>query len=351
MQSKFALINFTFPTDKQVLRIFQSILVFKLQDFDEEIKPLSEPISLATINLFKAVQDNFLPTPAKSHYLFNMRDMSKVIQGLYQINKFYQDTKQIIYRTWVHECLRVFHDRLISFEDRAFFKKLVQDQVEQVYQSNMKECTNQNEDDTIFIDFGDANVQDQDVYQEVPYDDRAHLKVICEEKLQSMNEKSRGQAIDIVLFNDAVQYVCKIHRIIKLGKGHGMLVGDGGSGRHSLTKLATYIAGYAYYQVEISKNYRLREFREDIKSWSEQAGLKNKPGVFLFSDNDIVNEAFIEDINNILSVGEIPNLFSKEDLQGMRDKLKKELIRERNLTKDARLPDDELFAYFFSKMQ
>ena len=48
----------------------------------------------------------------------------------------------------------------------------------------------------------------------------------------------------IVLFEEAIGYVCKIHRIIKLGKGHGMLVGEGGSGRHSLTKLAACIAKY-----------------------------------------------------------------------------------------------------------
>lgn len=71
--------------------------------------------------------------------------------------------------------------------------------------------------------------------------------------------------------------------------------------------------------------------------------MKNLPCVFIFSDNDIVNEAFIEDVNNILSVGEIPNLFSKDELQGYKDKLKKDYIRERNLTKEARLPDDELF--------
>lgn len=55
--------------------------------------------------------------------------------------------------------------------------------------------------------------------------------------------------MNIVLFTDAVHYVCKISRIIKLGKGHGMLIGDGGSGRHSLSKLAAFIAGYSAWQI------------------------------------------------------------------------------------------------------
>jgi len=66
-----------------VQKIFQSILSNKFADFDEEIKPLAEPLAIATINLFKIVSEQFLATPGKSHYQFNMRDMSKVIQGIY----------------------------------------------------------------------------------------------------------------------------------------------------------------------------------------------------------------------------------------------------------------------------
>ncbi len=55
-----------------------------------------------------------------------------------------------------------------------------------------------------------------------------------------------------------------------------MLVGEGGSGRHSLTKLATHIAGYKLWKIEIHKTYGMKDFREDIKRWCEEAGYKDR---------------------------------------------------------------------------
>jgi len=76
--SKFHIINYTIPSESNMKRIFETIGAFKFQVFDEEVKNLAEPLAVATINVFNIIQDQFLPTPAKSHYVFNMRDVSKV---------------------------------------------------------------------------------------------------------------------------------------------------------------------------------------------------------------------------------------------------------------------------------
>ncbi|XP_023272842.1 dynein heavy chain 2, axonemal-like, partial [Seriola lalandi dorsalis] len=91
-----------------------------------------------------------------------------------------------------------------------------------------------------------------------------------------------------------------------------LLVGVGGSGRQSLSKMATYICEYKVFQVEVTKQYRKQEFREDIKKLYRLAGVDNKPTVFMFNDTQIVDESFLEDINNILSSGEVPNLYKQD---------------------------------------
>ena len=50
-----------------------------------------------------------------------------------------------------------------------------------------------------------------------------------------------------------------------------------------------------------------------------QAGVENKPSVFLFSDTQVLDESFLEDINNILSSGEVPNLYKPDEFEEVGD--------------------------------
>lgn len=69
-----------------------------------------------------------LPTPKKSHYTFNLRDISKVFMGICNASLKYCTTSNDIIRLWYHENMRIFHDRLIDEIDRDSLKKLLVDQ-------------------------------------------------------------------------------------------------------------------------------------------------------------------------------------------------------------------------------
>ena len=93
--------------------------------------------------------------------------------------------------------------------------------------------------------------------------------------------------------------------------------------------------------IEITKNYKDAAWKDDLKKLLKTCGAKNTEVVFLFSDTQIVRESFLEDINNILNTGEVPNLWGPEDLE--------EIITDiRPLAKEAGLYDsrDVLLKHF-----
>jgi hypothetical protein len=83
----FSTINMTNPNDQQLRRIFTTLLAAKLSDFDDEVRPLAEPLVAATVDIYRAVCRELLPTPSKSHYLFNTRDLAKIVQGVMQVGR------------------------------------------------------------------------------------------------------------------------------------------------------------------------------------------------------------------------------------------------------------------------
>jgi dynein heavy chain len=71
--------------------------------------------------------------------------------------------------------------------------------------------------------------------------------------------------MNLVLFLDACEHIARIARVIRQPLGNALLLGIGGSGRQSLSKIATFISGYRIFQIEVIKGYGMKNWREDIK--------------------------------------------------------------------------------------
>ena len=343
IQACFSLINIASPSDSQLKRIYSTLLNNKLSDFEDDIKPLGDLITQGTVNIYRAVSRELLPTPSKSHYLFNTRDLAKIIQGVMQATKQFYDSKDVMLQLWCHETFRIIGDRMWDQNDKDWLKKQLDSQLSDLFVSSWGTVFEPFEGNMPpFVSF--LRNMDNPPYEAVQ--NMSQLKDFLTEKLEDYGMEPGKHSMDLVLFKDAMHHICRIHRIIMQPRGNALLVGVGGSGRKSVAKLATYIAEQRCFSIEITKNYRLGEFREDLKNLYRFAGCQNKPTTFLFDETQIVTEIFLEDVNNILTSGEVPNLFTRDELPGVLDEV-------RAAAKKDGVPEtaDSLYQYFLERVR
>lgn len=320
----FNIVNYVELSDESLGLIFSTILRNFLIPFENDLVNYSEGIVNATIMVYNRIISDLRPTPAKPHYMFNLRDISKVFQGMLMCEKKRVTTAIDLGRLWTHEVTRVFGDRLINDEDKAWLNATMEYGLSANADINSTDLW-QSSPSVVYADFMSQIVENR-LYEEVI--DQSSLQSTIEDYLEDFNSESR-QPMNLVMFRDAVLHIVKIARILRQPSGNALLLGVGGSGRQSLTKLATFIRGYQLFQISISKGYGMHEWKENLKECLMIAGMRNKSVVFLFNDTQIINEAMLEDINGALNSGDVPNLYSVEDMEAITSACKPLCLQKR----------------------
>ncbi|EUB58895.1 Dynein heavy chain 7, axonemal [Echinococcus granulosus] len=312
--------------DATMSRIF-SIIVDKHfgRGYDSQFSRLSKIMVQATLETYKRAIAVFLPTPAKSHYVFNLRDFARVIRGVLLVPPSCMKEGDKFMRLWVHEVYRVFYDRLTLESDREKWFEIVKETLNSVFKVTIDNLLGYlrpsdgkvTDEDVRSLMFGDYMSDDQ-VYDEVA--NMQELKQRMQYFLDDYNSVTKTP-MNLVLFQFAMEHVSRVARVLKQDAGHCLLVGVGGSGRHSAARLAVHMADYEYFSIEITRNYTAADWREDMKRLLLKAGLTGKPTVFLFSDGQIKVESFMEDVSMLLNSGDLPNIFPADEKAEMLDKL------------------------------
>nr|CAD7398119.1 unnamed protein product [Timema cristinae] len=393
-------------TDESMSRIFTSVLLMGLKrnGFATDVMVSVMSIVQATLDMYHSATKDLRPTPSKSHYIFNLRDFSRVVQGCSLVKRDSVDNKKVFIKLWVHEVLRVFYDRLIDSSDRHWlYEKLrvcVQDHFKDNFDSSLDtlpmeggKVTEESLQSLMFGTYLDVDAADDDKkYEEVMTMESFYN--IATEALADYNATTKAK-MDIVLFRGslnpgplnctklsvvpigprlwkiiaisnavqihnaeftkqfppsnlvyhfpsltaptathtsypqirvvplhktcssryALEHLSRICRILSTPGGCGLLVGVGGSGRQSLTRLATAISGYHLFQPEITKNYGEHEWRDDLKGVLKLSGGEGKNATFLLTETQIKEEVFLQDVDSLLNSGEVPNLFAIDEQQ------------------------------------
>jgi dynein heavy chain len=304
-QRHYNLIFITPFENESLLRIFTTVMQWFLGKFSGPVAGAAQSVVKATIELYQSISGGMLPTPSKPHYTFNLRDLSKVHQGICACTKKSLESADDLARCWAHESHRVFYDRLTVKQDQVWFSQQIEPLLKEHFKKDWKTLVKV--EPLIWCDFIDSKATH---YQQVQEPEK--LVEILTGHLQDYNSMAK-RGMDLVLFMAAAQHVSQIVRVLKTPLGNCLLVGIGGSGRKSLATLGVFVAEQESFSIEISKSYGMADWHEDIKRLLIRVGGQGKEVCFLLPDTQIANENFLEETSGLLNNGEVPNLFNAED--------------------------------------
>jgi dynein heavy chain len=275
LQRHFAVFAICFPGQDSLTTIYSSILTQHYanaeQKFNGAVTKVTHSIVSASLSLHSKVAQVFLPTAVKFHYIFNLRDMSNVYQGLLFSTSECLTTASDVVRLWLHESHRVYGDKFTDDKDIDAFTKMqtdiVKKSVEELDESLVFDKPN------IFCHF--AGGIGEPKYMPVSYSWNfmdlynyfLNLKISDWQNLTKLLQEAQAAYNDIiatmnlVLFEDAMNYVCRINRILELPRGNALLVGVGGSGKQSLSRLGAFISSLEVSQIQLKKGYGIPDLK------------------------------------------------------------------------------------------
>jgi len=373
LKRQFAVVNVNLPSKQAINDIFGTLVRgrFDPSIFDSGVVQVAEKLVPMTISLWTSIQKKMLPTPAKFHYLWNVRELSRVFQGvlLATTERFRSSPPDgveplgpatsagaYLLTLWVHECHRVFVDKLVSYQDKDWAGTKIGALVSDAFGPNSEE-TIQAREPVHFVDWLRPPIEDEETGEIVEANPSFYEAVVggideirerVYEKQKAHNEASRSLKLELVYFDDAIKHLVRISRLLCMARGNGLLVGVGGSGKQSLTRMAAYIAGATPFQITITKTYSEKDLFEDLKTMYKLAGVKGQKVCFIFTDAEVKKESFLEYINQVLMTGEVAGLFPKDEAQmaaaDCRPRMKK-------LRPDLIDTPDNLWSFFISQVR
>jgi dynein heavy chain len=359
LKSKFMCVNMVPPLTSSVQTVYGSILKASFttkRGAKDDVIRVCPKLVPATIGVWDKVKKSLLPTPARFHYIFTMRELSRVFQGIQTTPMESITTELSAISLWRHECTRVFADKLARIVDKEFIDKQVMDFCSEHFGEEFAEKTSiKVAGEVWWADFQRDTVEDPDTGEDLGapqiYEQSPSMKFIrgrAYENLTRFNEAYPAKIMNLVLFDDAMRHLMKINRTIQQKRGSAMLVGVGGSGKQSLARLAAFTSKHQCFQIKITKNYNDNALFEDVRGLYVNAGQKGLQVTFLLTDAEVKHEGFLEYMNSILATGEIAGLFQKDERDGMCGEVRNDFVKdfpnaEENLT--------NMYGYFLDRLK
>ncbi|OMJ11354.1 Cytoplasmic dynein 1 heavy chain 1 [Smittium culicis] len=297
------LIMVDYPGEQSLHQIY-SVFNRALLKVQPRLRAYSDPLTSAMVEVYLSSQKRFTPDQ-QAHYVYSPRELSRWTRGVYEaiLNLDELDLEGLV-RVWAHEGLRLFQDRLVTVEER----KWTDDKIDEIAIKHFPNINKQSalSRPILFSNWLSRNYISVD--REYLRDHvKARLRVFYEEELD----------VPLVLFNDVLDHVLRIDRIMHQSQGHALLIGVSGSGKTTLTRFVAWMNGLSVFQIKAHNRYSSADFDEDLRTVLRRAGTKGERICFILDESNVLEASFLERMNTLLANAEVPGLFEGDEYSSL----------------------------------
>uniref|UniRef100_A0A8C9S5I7 Cytoplasmic dynein 2 heavy chain 1 n=1 Tax=Scleropages formosus TaxID=113540 RepID=A0A8C9S5I7_SCLFO len=263
-----------------------------------------------------------------SHYLFTPRVLTQWVLSLLRYSLTTdksQDPTDMVLEVVAYEARRLFRDRMVTPKELDVFDNILQSVVRGDWGSDVLE----NMTDSFYVTWGALH---ESGYVMVPGQSLPpHGKLLGRLHLEDLKEVIRkgvalygrdNREVDLLLFREVLDYMSRVDRVLSYPGGSLLLAGRCGVGRHTATSVVSHMHGAALFTPKIVRGYGLKHFKGDLKTVMQQAGIEGQQVVLVLEDYQLLEPSFLEMVNSLLSSGEVPGLYSTEELEPLLSPLK-----------------------------
>ena len=322
-----------FPSQESLRQIYGTFNGGTLKIFPN-LKGETDALTEAMVELYSENQARF-STDTQPQYFYSPRELSRWVRGIYEaVHAMEALSREELVRIWAHEALRLFCDRLVTNDERDWCEQIIDVIAKRWFAGvDFEEALERPLYYSTWLTRDTRRIKADDLKAFLG----ARLRVFYEEELD----------VPLVIFDDVLEHVLRIDRVLRQPMGHCLLIGDSGVGKTVLSKFVSWMNGLSIFQIKAHSRYNLQEFNEDLRSVMKRVGVDGEKICFIFDEANALDSGFLEAMNALLASGEVPGLFDGDDYTSLMSACRDSASRE-GLIIDQ---EEELWRRFTSLVQ
>ncbi|CAF4638011.1 unnamed protein product [Rotaria sp. Silwood1] len=284
-------------------------------------------LALSMIHIYNELRSRF-SQDTHSHYLFTPRDLTRWCLSLlrYDFSSIKNDaTAENLLEIWTYEAFRLFKDRLVGHDAQEKFDQIIDKTLKSDWSSNALGSLK-----------GKIENEDTDTYsgrRTLPPAGRVLSRLSSKELIPLVERgtaryRAEYRDTNVFLFREILDTIVRCDRVLTTPGGSLLLAGRSGVGRRTAIGVVASMNNMKLFSPKVSRTYGLKQFKNDLKTILQNAGVDGEQCILLMEDYQFIESTFVELINSLLSAGEVPGLYTPDELESILSPLREESSQE-----------------------